>query len=170
MVTINILGFNRDLRRQIGKRYKLGAEVMVNAESIEHAKFWDCSEFFQVFFNKYDSDLPDGSLNQYNFTVPVKEVAVGDLGFSSNPDSENPDNPLGINHVFYLIDNYRVIEARGKPYNSVILRPKIKWEKWRGFRGWRMVPDVKFKWPDGRYVRNYDTFSAQDNKGSKNTG
>jgi len=146
-VIIDILEFNRTLRRQIGKEYSWGEEVSID-EINDVTTRWDCSELLQVIFNKFGSKLPDGSQNQFNFCIPVDDHRVGDLGFSGT-------GPKGINHVFYLIDRATVIEARGKPYNQVILRPRFAWESWKGFQGWRRVPDVEFNWPDGRPVRDY---------------
>jgi len=145
---IDIEEFNRVLRRQIGKAYKYGVEVKVGRKAIDSAPEWDCSEILQVHFNLYESSLPDGSQNQFDFCKPVAECAVGDLGFSGT-------GPRGINHVFYLISKNQVIEARGEPYNRVILRPRAAWEAWRGFQGWRMVPDIRFYYGDGRPVRDY---------------
>ena len=146
---IDIEKFNRMLRQQMGKRYKFGAEIEVGRKAIDAATEWDCSEILQVHFNMFGSSLPDGSQNQFDYCLPVDKPCVGDLGFSGS-------GPKGINHVFILISGRWVLEARGKPYNRVILRPRAKWEAWRGFQGWRRVPDVKFYWPvTRRPVRDY---------------
>lgn len=150
MNSIDIEQFNRKFREQLGKTYKFGAEVPVVLEKIESAPEWDCSELTQVVFNLFGSKLPDGADAQYRFCRSVEKAAVGDLGFLWRDEGRT-----WISHVVYLIEPDRVIEARGQPHNRVIYRPRLAWEKFSRFTGWRMVPDVRFHWPDGRDVRDY---------------
>lgn len=121
------------LSQQIGKPYKFGAEVKITeANPLE----FDCSELIEWGFGQIGIKVPDGSFNQYEQSIPVKEIAqFGDLAFFKRPDGT-------IYHVGMLFNCMSFIEARGNPANKVKLTPISEWVKHPNFIGLRRLKAV----------------------------
>ncbi len=94
----------------------------------------DCSGFVRWCYWRGGLTIPDGSSAQFDATVATDNPIPGDLGFFRNEQ--------GIHHVG-IYNSSDVIEARGEPYNQVILRPSTKWEAWPEFTGWRRLKEVE---------------------------
>ena len=141
------------IMQQLGVPYKIGSAdpdtgkwIVRGKPSIsnEHPDSFDCSGLSrwgiaQGIENGKSIILPHGSFNQINFCKPLgaEEPQLFDLGFADFDDKKGvPD------HVIIIINYYEVIEARGEPYNKVILRPIAVWEKSPGFMGWWRVPSI----------------------------
>ena len=114
---------------QVGTSYKFGAEAKVGDP---RPGALDCSELVEMAYGYIHIKVPDGSDNQYRASTPIPKglERLGDVGFF-----KKKDRPC--HHVGILYDNRIVIEARGIPYNRVIIRPRSAWEAWREFSGWR---------------------------------
>lgn len=81
--------------------------------------------------------LPHGSHAQFGVSLECRSPRVarpGDLGFFRKAGAS-------CHHVGILANETEVIEARGEPYNQVIIRPRSKWEAWHEFTGW-MRPQI----------------------------
>ena len=121
--------FKLFLAEQLGKPYVYGAECVPGMLKLKRA---DCSEIVEMSYAYIGIKVPDGSNNQYNASVPLPgdNARLGDLGFFKRGDSAT-------HHVGIIFNDFYVFEARGKPYNRIILRPRRRWEAWRDFTGWR---------------------------------
>lgn len=103
----------------------------------------DCSELVEGCYNHYGLKMPDGSQNQFNFTIPTLTPLFGDLVFFGRGTSINQ-----IYHVGIVYDGLNIIEARAfdKDANfktgEVILRPMEKWEMYKNFVGYRAHPKL----------------------------
>lgn len=101
----------------------------------------DCSEMCENIFNHIGLKMPDGSQNQYDFTVPVSEYQIGDLIFFGRGGRSGQ-----IYHVGMIYDKDQVIEARAfDPSASfetgkTILRPLAKWMGFKNYCGIRSHP------------------------------
>ena len=119
---------------QWGKAYVWGVE---NDElSTGKVKSWDCSELVQYAFKLFmNIVIPDGSFNQYEFCktygyeiyYPLnKDVQPLDLIFLWDRDMRQ------ISHVGIVfgemtpVGGVMLIEARGKPFSSVMFTPLDK--------------------------------------------
>ena len=122
--------FQLFLVEQLGKPYVFGAECVPGMLKIKRA---DCSEISQMAYAYIGIKIPDGSNNQFNTSVrlPNDNARLGDLGFFKREGAE------ATHHVGIIFNDYYVFEARGNPYNRIILRPRRRWEKWKDFTGWR---------------------------------
>lgn len=116
---------------QLGKPYIFGHEVDLDNANPDS---FDCSEFVEWVFRQVGLHMPDGSFNQFPYTVAVDSPEPADLGFFGNEK--------GIYHVGIVYDALKVIEARGFPYNKVIFRPLIAWTHFNHFKGWRSHPQL----------------------------
>jgi cell wall-associated NlpC family hydrolase len=114
----------------IGKPYQFGAKWDLKDPNPQGPV--DCSGFVRWLCAQLGQDLPDGSENQFEATKAVITGIPGDLGFNRNPGEPT-------DHVFMCFDEWDVIEARGTPYNKVILRSRARWESWPTFTGWRRM-------------------------------
>ncbi len=113
----------------LGRPYLLGAKWKLNDSNPTGPI--DCSGFVRWVFSRGGITIPDGSYDE--ILVCHKDIAIpstGDLGFFKSPSSGMVD------HVGMVYDDYLVIEARGVPYNEVIVRPISKWEGYSQFIGW----------------------------------
>lgn len=128
-------------REQLGKPYEFGAKPKLDDPRPET---FDCAGFVRWVIGQGRDDrgrqiiLPEGSFEQIKVCKALaRPPRPLDLGFADlHP-------PAGVmDHVVMKIDDENVIEARGKPYNGVILRPIAKWEAQKGFMGWWEVPGV----------------------------
>jgi len=124
----------------------LGVEYEYGAEWTNYAVIpsgIDCSELIEGCYKYFKMKMPDGSQNQYNFTIPTFKPMPADLAFFGRGG-----NPAKIYHVGMIYDDSMIIEARGyQPKSSfetgkVILRPKEKWEGYRNFVGYRSHPKL----------------------------
>ena len=118
---------------KLGTPYKLGAEWDLKDPDPQGPV--DCSEFVEWAYAQGGMRIPDGAHNQYLKTVPDLAPAPGSLGFFKAGDAP-------CHHVGMMYDKDNVIEARGEPYNKVILRPIKKWEAWKDFTGWRKFKEI----------------------------
>ena len=115
-------------KSKIGAPYLLGGEW--NLKDPNPKGPVDCSEFIEWAYAQGGARIPDGAHNQYLASEPDLEQRPGAVGFFKTGEAN-------CHHVGMLFDAENVIEARGKPYNEVILRPRQRWELWRDFTGWR---------------------------------
>lgn len=121
--------FKEFLRAQIGKPYRRGAEVKTGETPTE----LDCSEYVERSYAEIGIKVPDGAHNQYMASRPLRVLEaprLGDLNFFKKGDAS-------CHHVVIYFDDDNVIEARGEPYNAVILRPRARIEAWKDSTGWR---------------------------------
>lgn len=118
---------------QVGKPYKFGIEIKMEDPN---PGLWDCSELIEWCYYQAGLSIPDGSANQFEFTIPTANPLPGDLFFGCNDDGK-------IVHVGILYDEKIVIEARGDAkYMRVVERPRETWEKWKHFKGFRQHPKL----------------------------
>lgn len=135
----------RWLTDMVGKQYVFGAEVQPG-QAIP-APAIDCSELTERLFNDVcQVPLPDGSYNQYEYCrknghqISLEEAGPLDLVFLWNADLKQ------IGHVGVVYGDLPemgavIVEARGKPYDHVIITPLAKFAKAFGprFAGvWRI--------------------------------
>ncbi len=121
--------FQLFLCEQLGKPYKYGVE---NKEGVLHSKFQDCAEMYQMAFAYVGIKIPDWARRQYeeSIPIPIEQARLGDLGFFKKGDEP-------AHHVGGIFNEFYICEARGKPFNRVILRPRSRWENWKDFTGYR---------------------------------
>lgn len=129
---------NRDLillyaRGMLGRPYLLGAKWRPEENNPQGPI--DCSGITLWSYGRDGVVLPDGSYNQFLQCVPCSNPLPADLGFFRNAEGN-------IHHVGMINDEDTVIEARGAPYNAVILRPRKNWEAWPEFTGWMRLKGV----------------------------
>lgn len=128
-------------KRQLGKPYKFGAEVNLDDPD---PKEWDCSELVEWSYHQAGLHIPDGSYNQFQYCASTDDPHPGDLGFFRETREKNlAGRKIGeIYHVGIMVDNTRVIEARGRPMGTVLYRPVIAWREYVNFAGWRVHPNL----------------------------
>lgn len=118
--------------KQVGKPYNFGVETKLTDPD---PQAFDCSELVEWLYAQVGVTVPDGSMNQYEGSEPIKDqhsAQLGDVGFFMHPGQPT-------HHVGILWDDKWVLEARGNPYNKVFLREKAKWDAWHEFTGWRRL-------------------------------
>lgn len=104
----------------------------------------DCSGLTNGAYGSAGLKLPHGSQNQYNFTLLAENPKPGDLVFFGRENG----NPTLIYHVGILFHEDMIIECReldesvSFPTGKVILRPRIKWEQYKNFAGYRVHPKL----------------------------
>jgi cell wall-associated NlpC family hydrolase len=113
-------------RKQIGKKYRLGIEVALGADSSPE---WDCSELYENAYYHAKLRIPDGSNYQFEHCLPIKAPLPGDLGFLWS------DKWQRIGHVMGFIGDGRVIHAVGG--RGVVEDDAKTWEGNSRWRGWR---------------------------------
>lgn len=125
----------------IGVKYKYGAEWLAHERMPLEL---DCSELIEgVYFSKR-LRMPDGSQNQFDFTVPTPKPTIGDLAFLGKDNG----NPKRIYHVGMIYSDIEIIEARAYDPDvsfetgKVILRPIEKWVNYKNFSGFRAHPKL----------------------------
>lgn len=99
----------------------------------------DCSGFVRWCWAQVGILIPDGSTEQFAACKLMSNPLPGDLGFFKKEGTD-----AEMHHVGMLMDDTKVIEARGKMIDfhgddigeHVILRPRAKWEAWKDFIGW----------------------------------
>jgi len=120
---------------QLGKPYLFGVENVTGLLKLKRA---DCSEIIENAYAYIGIKVPDYSNNQYmaSSPIPAGEERLGDVGFFKRPDA------AATHHVGMIFNDFYVFEARGNPFNRIILRPRRRWEAWREFTGWRRLHAV----------------------------
>ncbi len=135
------LRLKKFLHSQVGKPYG-HAEV----GATEDPKELDCSEFVERGWAEIGVTVPDGCVNQYPASRALDKGEprqIGDVNFFKKGAAPP-------HHVVMWFDGANVIEARGVPFNAVILRPLAKIESWPDSTGWRRFLAVDKA--DGRRV------------------
>lgn len=126
----------------LGIPYKKGAE-WVHYDVLP--EFLDCSEMVEGLYalQKINPAMPDGSWNQFAFTVPTAKPRIGDLAFFGRGGK-----PTEIYHSGIVFDDHQIIECRDFDKNArfktgeVILRPRKNWEDYANFVGYRSHPKL----------------------------
>ncbi len=124
-----------EARKLLGIPYDFGAEW---TDYNKKPDALDCSEMIEGIFKICGLQMPDGSQNQFNFTMATNNPMPGDLGFFGKSKDMNK-----IYHVGLVFDEFNIIEARGfQPESSfetgkVIIRPMAAWENYVNFVGYR---------------------------------
>lgn len=127
-------------QKYIAVPYAFGAEW---TDYSQPPKALDCSELVEGVFHINKLNMPDGAQNQFDFTVPAGAPKPGDLGFFGKGGKVSQ-----IYHVGIVVNEAVMIEARAHDPNAsfetgeVILRPRVKWEKWHDFVGFRAHPKL----------------------------
>jgi len=135
-------GLVNSAMKLVGIPYKFGSEWTI--PSLLPLSL-DCSELTKGLYSlqRLNPPLPDGSQNQFNFTVPSADPLPGDLAFFGRGA-----NPSQIYHVGMVIDGEYIIEARAYDPSAkfdtgkVILRPRRNWENFKSFCGYRAHPKL----------------------------
>lgn len=136
------LTLQEEFGKLLGIKYKFGAKWDDMSKPLECI---DCSGAVSAVFKKAELKMPEGSGNQFDFTIalaPGTKPQVGDLGFFSK-------NGI-IDHVGMIYDANNMIEARAFDKlatfktGEVILRPISKWTAWKEFAGFRTHPDLQW--------------------------
>lgn len=126
--------------KHLGIPYKFGYEWTDYAVL---PPFADCSEEVEGWYKSNGLRMPDGSQNQFNFTLATATPKPGDLAFAAVAK-----NITKVHHVGMVISPTEIIEARGLdlsrpfPTGMVIKRPRASWEKWDEFVGYRAHPKL----------------------------
>jgi cell wall-associated NlpC family hydrolase len=116
---------------KLGTPYLFGGKWPLNSDDTGSQGI-DCSGFVRWCYARSNNIiLPDGSYSQYDASDPCDDPLPGDVAFFRNADSGD------IDHVGMVANDEYMVEARGKPFNQVILRPRAKWEAWPEFTGYR---------------------------------
>lgn len=103
----------------------------------------DCSELVEGCYRINGLKMPDGSQNQFEFTLPTGVPLPGDLAFFGKGGKTSQ-----IYHVGLVFDSINIIEARGLQLGSsfetgkVILRPISAWQNYANFCGFRAHPHL----------------------------
>lgn len=103
----------------------------------------DCSEMVENVYKINGLTMPDGSQNQFDFTLPAANPLPGDLVFFGRGG-----NVKQIYHVGLVFDGLNILEARGfQPgagfeTGKVILRFRHLWERYKNFVGYRVHPKL----------------------------
>lgn len=130
---------------RLGSVYELGAKwdnLSIGGSAI------DCSGFSKWVLFRAGVTLPDGSYNQIKVCLKLpaslqqKPPALA-LGFySSNHGTNGEGIEQFVDHVVISMGTGVVIEARGEPYNAVIVRPVQAWLDQPGFLGFYAPPGI----------------------------
>lgn len=123
-------------RAMLGKPYLLGAKW--DLRDMTPTGPIDCSGFVCAVVFKAGTTLPEGSYNQVKVCTKLpasqqQKPPVLSLGFYAH-------DGVNVDHVVIVFNETEVIEARGEPYNAVIVRPIAKWLAQPGFLGFYALP------------------------------
>lgn len=139
---INRLKLQETMESRLGLPYGFGSKWKLDEKDPKSPI--DCSGYSRwCWYQGAGITIPDGSYEQWKASRklgPTEGVCVGDLGFFMNDKGE-------IHHVGLVLDQARVIEARGARLDAqgkdlgehVIVRPRASWEAFEGFKkagGW----------------------------------
>jgi cell wall-associated NlpC family hydrolase len=122
----------------LGAPYLLGAKWALGTPASQLRGPVDCSGFARWVLDQAGIALPDGSYNQIKVCTKLAAAAQENppalsLGFYAS-DGQNVD------HVVISTGTGVVVEARGEPYDCVILRPVSAWLAQPGFIGFYAPP------------------------------
>lgn len=101
----------------------------------------DCQGLVKGVCAKVGLKIPEGAQHQFDFTIATTTPNPGDFAFFGYDK-----NILKIYHIGLVFDDHNMIEARGlQPESSfetgkVILRPRVSWENYQNFTGYRSHP------------------------------
>jgi cell wall-associated NlpC family hydrolase len=126
----------------LGSPYLLGAKWEPKSPARELRGPVDCSGFARWVLSLEGIEIPDGSHNQILVCSKLPPEQQQNppplsLGFFKAPGAASVD------HVVVSVGTGVVIEARGEPYNCVILRPAAVWLAQPGFLGFYAPPKPK---------------------------
>lgn len=126
----------------LGSPYLLGAKWEPGTPRANLRGPVDCSGFSRWVLAIAGIQIPDGSYCQIDVCSRLPEDQQSNppalsLGFYRNPAGTVVD------HVVVSVGTGVVIEARGEPYNCVILRPVAAWNAQPGFLGFYAPPAPK---------------------------
>ena len=102
----------------------------------------DCSGLIAGCFRKNGLKIPDGSQNQFNFTISTDYPTDGDLGFFAHDKDVTRIYHVGILYMDQVIEARAFDENAKFETGRVILRPMDKWTNWKNFAGWRVHPKL----------------------------
>lgn len=126
----------------LGSPYLLGAKWAPLTPPSSLRGPVDCSGFSRWVLAWDSIYIPDGSYNQIGVCTKLPDDQQSNppaysLGFFQSPGSSQVD------HVVISTGTGVVIEARGEPYNCVILRPVDVWLNQKGFLGFYAPPKAQ---------------------------
>ncbi len=126
----------------LGSPYLMGAKWEPGASCASLRGPVDCSGFARWVLSLDGREIPDGSYNQILVCTRLPDGKQANppalsLGFFKEVGSSSVD------HVVISTGTGVVIEARGAPYNCVILRPVSAWIAQPGFLGFYTPPAPK---------------------------
>lgn len=128
----------------LGAPYLLGAKWVPGTAPAALRGPVDCSGFARWVLSLADIDIPDGSYNQINVCTKLpREDQTNPPALSLGFMDPDYDGPAPVDHVVISTGTGVVIEARGEPYNCVILRPVANWAAQKGFLGFYAPPKVR---------------------------
>lgn len=128
--------------RMIGTPYLLGSKWAPGTPCEALRTPVDCSGLSRWALAFDGIELPDGSFNQIAVCTRLPDdqqqnPPARSLGFFKAPSAS------AVDHVVISTGTGVVIEARGAPYNSIILRPVAAWNAQPGFLGFYAPPQPK---------------------------
>lgn len=128
----------------LGAPYLLGAKWTPGTQPAALRGPVDCSGLARWVLSLAGIEVPDGSYEQIKVCTRLpadqqENPPALSLGFM-DPDY---DGPAPVDHVIISTGTGVVIEARGAPYNCVILRPVSRWIAQKGFLGFYAPPAPK---------------------------
>ena len=122
----------------IGVPYKLGGkwdDISKPPETL------DCSGLVSGLYKLLKLSIPDGSQNQFNYTIATTTPKIGDICFMGRDKDITK-----IYHCGILFSEKDIIEARefdGREWTGkVCLRQRNYWEEWKNFVGYRCHPKL----------------------------
>lgn len=123
----------------LGTPYLLGAKWAPGTPCAALRGPIDCSGFSRWVLSLDGISIPDGSYNQILVCTKLTPDQQNNppalsLGFFQAPGT------TAVDHVVISTGTGVVIEARGEPYNCVILRPVSAWIAQQGFLGFYAPP------------------------------
>lgn len=127
--------------KTLGIPYRLGAKL--ESLSANFTDGIDCSGEISLICRTVGLKMPEGSQSQFNFTVATETPKPGDLAFFGRGKDITQ-----VYHVGMVFDDQQMIEARGHQEGSsfktgeVILRPRLAWENFSSFVGYRSHPKL----------------------------
>lgn len=126
----------------LGSPYLLGAKWAPGTPCAALRGPVDCSGFARWVLANAGIAVPDGSYNQIAVCTRLPEDQQANppalsLGFYQAPGA------AAVDHVVVSVGTGVVIEARGAPYNCVLLRPAAAWSAQKGFLGYYAPPKAK---------------------------
>lgn len=127
---------------EVGSPYKFGAKWTPGQMPLGPV---DCSGFSRWVLNLAGIAIPEGSYNQVLVCSRLPDDQQGEapalsLGFYATPLFPAGGGSPIVDHVVVSCGRGVVVEARGEPYNCVILTPARRWLDQPGFLGFYAPP------------------------------